>query len=195
MTVVLLHAYPLDETMWDGQREVLAGRETFTPNLYRLGSSMDGWAAAVLTQTEGELVLVGASMGGGAAVAAARQAPERVRAIMLAGAHAGPDAPERRAFREQEIARLQAEDPEKIPAQVALRDRPDDRAVVASFPGPLWVVVGDSDELLPVQAARELSSSALRGRLVVIEGAGHLVSVDKPHQFNPVLSGFLEECA
>jgi pimeloyl-ACP methyl ester carboxylesterase len=75
-----------------------------------------------------------------------------------------------------------------------LRDRPDDRAVLASFPGPILVVVGDEDPMLSVGDARALADSAL-GRLEVVPGAGHLVSLDQPERFNQLLSEFLEECA
>jgi pimeloyl-ACP methyl ester carboxylesterase len=69
----------------------------------------------------------------------------------------------------------------------ALRDRQDASDVVASFPGPLTLVVGDRDELLPVDEARKIVESAPNGRLEVVEGAGHLVSVDAPERFNEIL--------
>lgn len=134
-------------------------------------------------------------MGGGCALALERRSPGLLRALVLAGAHAGPDAPGRRPAREQQIAELRAEgDEEKAAVVQALRDRPDDRVVVASFPGPLLVAVGDADPMISVEAARTLAESAPRGRLEIVEGAGHLVSLDRAEAFNRVLAGFLEEC-
>ena len=101
MNVVLLHAFPLDPRMWEPQREVLAGHEVLAPDLYDLGSSMDEWARVILPQVDGDFVVVGASMGGYAALALTLLAPERVRALVLVGAPADPaDAErlERRAF-------------------------------------------------------------------------------------------------
>ena len=69
----------------------------------------------------------------------------------------------------------------------ALRDRRDATDVVAGFTGPLMVVVGDRDELLPVDEAREIAGSAPDGRFEVVEGAGHVVSVDAPERFNQIL--------
>jgi pimeloyl-ACP methyl ester carboxylesterase len=69
----------------------------------------------------------------------------------------------------------------------ALRDRPDATDVVAVFQGPLAVVVGDRDELLPVEEARQIAESAPKGRLDVVEGAGHLVSLEAPERFNQIL--------
>ncbi|MDW8339481.1 MAG: hypothetical protein RMM28_10120, partial [Thermoleophilia bacterium] len=76
-------------------------------------------------------------------------------------------------------------------AQEAIRDRPDARGVVASFGGPLLVCVGDRDELVPVEEARELAASALLGSLEVFPGAGHLLSVEQPERFRSVLLAFL----
>ena len=103
MNVVLLHAFPLDERMWDPQRGPLARHEVFAPNLYRLGRTMDEWADAVLAARDGDFVAVGASMGGYCALALARRAPERLTGLVLSGARAGADTPERRAARADTI--------------------------------------------------------------------------------------------
>nr|MBA2475150.1 alpha/beta fold hydrolase [Actinomycetota bacterium] len=85
MKVVLLHALPLDERMWESQVAVLDGHEVVAPKLYPLGSSMEEWADGVLALAGGgPLVLVGASMGGYCSLAIARRVPERVRAVLLA---------------------------------------------------------------------------------------------------------------
>jgi pimeloyl-ACP methyl ester carboxylesterase len=195
MKILLLHAFPLDPTMWEAQRPVLEGHEVVAPSIYGRGSTMDAWADSLLGEREGPFdCCVGASMGGGCALALERKSPGLLGALVLAGAQGGPDAQERRPFREQQIAELREQgDEEKVAVVEALRDRPDDRAVLASFAGPVFVVVGDSDEMVSVDAARALAESALRGRLEVIEHAGHLVSLDQPDRFNAVLARFLEE--
>jgi pimeloyl-ACP methyl ester carboxylesterase len=81
--------------MW-GEREGLV-----VPSLYELGDSVDTWADSVLERVEGEIVAIGASMGGYAALALARRAPERVRGLVLVGARAEADSPERKAAREE----------------------------------------------------------------------------------------------
>jgi pimeloyl-ACP methyl ester carboxylesterase len=92
---VWLHAFPLDGRMW-GEREGLV-----VPSLYELGDSVDVWADSVLERVEGEIVAIGASMGGYAALALARRAPERVRGLVLVGARAEADSPERKAARDE----------------------------------------------------------------------------------------------
>jgi pimeloyl-ACP methyl ester carboxylesterase len=206
MKVVLLHAFPLDERMWGPQVAALRDQEVVTPNLYDLGgSSIDDWAERILAEVDGDLVAVGASMGGYVALAMARREPERIRGLALAGSRATADPPDRRALRDKMIRVVQEEGiegwnrefsppgppdrptDELVRGIEALRDRPDATDVVASFAGPLVVVVGDQDDILPVDEARQIAESAPNGRLEVVEGAGHLVSVEAPDRFNQIL--------
>ena len=210
MRVVLVHAFPLDDRMWDSQLEALADEDVYVPYLYGLGgNSVDGWAEHVLERTEGELLVVGASLGGYVALAMARIAPDRVTSLLLAGARATADPPERRAAREEMIRVVQAEGiegwnrefappgpddrtvDELVRGIQALRDRRDSTEVVAGFTGPLTVVVGDHDELLPVDEARQIAESAPNGSFEVVAGAGHVVSVDAPARFNEILRELL----
>jgi len=107
MKVVLLHGFPLDERMWEPQLESLRDYEVSTPRLYGRGESLEDWAASLLDEQDGELVLVGASLGGYAALAMTNRAPERVRALALIGARAEGDSPERRAGRADTIALIE----------------------------------------------------------------------------------------
>jgi 3-oxoadipate enol-lactonase len=106
VTLVFLHALPLDERMWSAQLERFGG---IAPRLYGRGPQLDGWAEAVLAEVEGELVLVGASMGGYCALAMARREPERVRGLVLAGSRADADSAERFAARADTIELIRRE--------------------------------------------------------------------------------------
>jgi len=212
MRVVLIHAFPLDERMWEPQLEALATHDVSTPNLYDLGgNSVDGWAERILEQEDGELAVVGASVGGYVGLAMARRAPERVLGLLLAGARAGADPPERRAARDEAIRTLREEGieawapsaPAPPPSErtvdelvrtvEALRDRPDSTEVVRRFAGPLWIAVGENDPFLPVDEARALVASAPNGRLELFEGAGHFTNMEQPERFNRLLGEFLSE--
>jgi 3-oxoadipate enol-lactonase len=114
MKVLLLHAFPLDERMWEPQLESLRDYEVSTPRLYGRGESLDDWAASLLDEEDGELILVGASLGGYAALAMTSRAPERVRALALVGARADGDSPERRAGRADTIALIENEGVEAL---------------------------------------------------------------------------------
>jgi pimeloyl-ACP methyl ester carboxylesterase len=212
--VLLVHAFPLDERMWEPQLEALAGYDVETPNLYDLGgNSVDHWAERLLAPGDDELVVVGASVGGYVGLAMARREPERVRGLLLAGSRAGPDTPGRRAARDEAIRMVQEEGieawapnapapppPERTVDQVvrtleALRDRPDASDVVARFEGPLWIAVGDNDPFLPVDEAREIVGSARDGRLEVFEDTGHFPNREQPDRFNALLHEFLRAAA
>lgn len=206
MKILLLHAWPLDERMWAPQLPVLrdAGFEPLAPRLYGRGPSIDGWAAQLLGEVEGPLAAVGASMGGYCALAIARRAQERVVGIVLAGSKAEADSPERRRFRDEQIASLLTDGvPPELEsdvaaedlavAQEAIRDRPDASGVVQAFGGPLLVCVGDGDEIVSVGEARGIAEGALLGSLEVFPGAGHILSLDRPEKFNEILMEFLSQ--
>jgi 3-oxoadipate enol-lactonase len=225
MTVVLLHAFPLDSLMWEPQHEALAGHEVLAPDLYGFGSSMEEWAGAILPQIDGDFVVVGASMGGYCALALTRLAPERVRALVLVGSRADPDTPERREARAVTIERLREGGPEALwedmrpklfpedadPAVVegarelalaqdpdglvralgAIRDRPDSTDVVESLEAPVLVAVGDDDPYVPIEVADALAARARDGRIEVYR-SGHLLSLERPDEFNRALSALLD---
>ena len=206
MNVVLLHAWPLDEGMWDPLLPAVreAGLEPVAPRLYGRGGSIDGWAAQILGEVEGPIVAVGASMGGYTALALARRAPERVLGIVLAGSRADADSSERQASRDEQIARLRSEGvpgdldtdvpaEELAVAQEAIRDRADAFGVVGAFGGPLLVCVGDADEIVSVEEARAIADAALRGSLEIFSGAGHLLTVEQPERVRAVLTEFLAQ--
>jgi len=105
---------------------------------------------------------------------------------------AGGGAPGR-ARRARRAAPLRARALDLAVAQEAIRDRQDASGVVGAFGGPLLVCVGDQDEILSVEEAREIVAGALLGSLEVFAGAGHFVNVEQPERFNRVLLDFLSQ--
>jgi len=211
--VLLLHAFPLDKGMWEPQRAALAGHEVVAPRLYGRGRTMDQWADSIAGETEGDLVVVGASMGGYCALALARRVPERVRGLLLVGARPDADSAERRAGREDTIELIRSEGLEGlwqimlpklfhdesaadehlvyrdtdalVTAMGAIRDREDSTDVVRSFSGPVQFVIGEFD---PYVSAEEVSEFDVRE----MRGAGHLVNLERPDEFNEILSEFVD---
>ncbi len=212
MKVLRLHAFPLDKGMWEPQRAALAGHEVVAPRLYGRGRTMDQWADSIAGETEGDLVVVGASMGGYCALALARRVPERVRGLLLVGARPDADSAERRASREDTIELIRSEGLEGlwqmmlpklfhdesaadehlvyrdtealITALEAVRDRADSTDVVRSFSGPVQFVIGEFD---PYVSAAELSKFDVRE----LRGVGHLVNLERPDEFNEILREFV----
>jgi pimeloyl-ACP methyl ester carboxylesterase len=212
VTILLLHAFPVDERMWEPQRETLTGHEVCAPPLYGRGRTMAAWANSIAGETDGEFVVVGASMGGYCALALARHVPERVRAMLLIGARPDADSDERRAGRADTIELIRNEGPEGlwrtmvpklfgdpggaderllhrdpdglIAAVEAIRDREDSTELARNFDGPLQFVVGEHD---PFVSAAELTGFDVRE----IAAAGHLVNIERPDEFNEILREFL----
>jgi pimeloyl-ACP methyl ester carboxylesterase len=191
----------------------LADHEVVAPRLYGRGPTMDAWADSIAAETEGEFVVVGASMGGYCALALARRAPDRVRALLLVGARPDADSDERRAGRADTIELIRREGPDGlwrmmlpkvfadtsvgdkrllyrdadglIGAVEAIRDRPDSTELARNFPGPLQFVVGEYENFV---TAGELTEFDVRE----VAGSGHLVNLERPDEFNAILREFLE---
>jgi pimeloyl-ACP methyl ester carboxylesterase len=109
LTVLLLHAFPLDSRMWEETRARLeqAGYAVAAPDLPPAAEiGVEAWARRVLASVPGDLVPVGISMGGYLAFELWRQAPERIRALVLADTKAGADAPQARQARDDTISLL-----------------------------------------------------------------------------------------
>lgn len=71
-------------------------------------------------------------------------------------------------------------------AQEAMAARPDRTGLLAGFAGPSLVVVGEEDELSPVDVARGISYKLADSDLVIVPRSGHMTSIESPQ---PVASG------
>jgi pimeloyl-ACP methyl ester carboxylesterase len=222
VTVVLLHGLPLDAGMWEPQLGVL-GDQASVPTLYDFpGETMDAWADAVLESVAGELVLVGASMGGYCVLAAARRAPERVAGLVLVGSRADPDPPERREGREAQLRAIaeggaaglwEAMAPSLFSPGVdpAILERARSIALEQPADGLARAVraIRDRRDCRDVLAALGERSLAIFGEAdpiaspeeveaphkVVVAGAGHLVGMERPDDVTQQLRHALDRWA
>jgi len=219
--VLLLHAFPFDERMWEPQLPALAEHDVVTPHLYGLGASMDDWARS-LTDLRAEVV-VGASMGGYCAQRLLAHAD--VRALVLVGSRAGADPPERRQARDETIRLIREEgvaalwekqrpvlfpenadesvvararelaldqDQEELATGVAaMRDRPDSTDLVRETAAKLLVARGVHDPFLSAEEAQSIAATAKGGSFHTFAGSGHLPSFERPEEFIEELAGFL----
>jgi len=88
LELILLHALPLDGTMWAEQMQLLPGA-THAPTLYSFGDRIESWAEKALALTKSKrLVVVGCSVGGSCALEVAALAPDRVAVLVLIGTKA-----------------------------------------------------------------------------------------------------------
>ena len=112
LPVVLLHAFPLNASMWMPQREALgASHRVITPDQRGFGGSQlghdepsldeaaDDIAAMLDARKIDRVVLGGLSMGGYVAMSFLRRHSQRVSALILADTKLGADSPEGAANR------------------------------------------------------------------------------------------------
>ena len=101
--LVLLPGLAGDRVMWRAQLQALSERDPVVADVHMRHATIPDMAAALLAETQGPLVLCGASMGGMVAMEAARQAPARVAGLALIGTTARPESAEMRDVRENAI--------------------------------------------------------------------------------------------
>ncbi len=75
----------------------------------------------------------------------------------------------------------------------ALATRPDQTASLAAYPGPALVLMGEQDRLCPRSRHDLMHALMPQSRLVVIDGAGHLPTLEKPLETTAALRRWLEE--
>lgn len=93
MAILLVPGFMADATLWN---DMLPALERFGPIVHadlRHDTSVEAMARRVLETAPPTFLLVGFSMGGYVARAIARQAPERVRALVLVATSTRPDTP------------------------------------------------------------------------------------------------------
>jgi pimeloyl-ACP methyl ester carboxylesterase len=126
--VVLVHAFPLDHSMWDAQAAALAsGWRVIAPDLRGFGESQVSEGTVTMEQFADDLaglldalgidepvVFCGLSMGGYVGWQFYRKYASRVRAMILCDTRAVADTPEARAGRKDMIDRVLRDGPEPV---------------------------------------------------------------------------------
>lgn len=75
---------------------------------------------------------------------------------------------------------------------LALADRPDQQDTLRAYDGPALVLCGRDDALCPV-ARHELMHDLIAGStLCIVEGAGHLPTLEQPEETSAALAAWLE---
>lgn len=170
--------------------------------LVAVGASMGGYCASAIARLAPERLEAIVLVGSRADADPPERRPLREQWIAIAREQGGDglwEAAAKNFFTAQAdpavVARahqLAAEqDPEGlIRAIEAIRDRPDSTEAVTSGI-PLLVVAGSEDSLIPVEVARELGDASPAGRAEVLEGCGHLPSMERPDELNRILTAFV----
>jgi pimeloyl-ACP methyl ester carboxylesterase len=194
------------ESQGDGHRTIQAYRDGVRDLLEALGIR--------------RVVLVGHSMGGGIAQSFALSYPDRLAGLVLVGTGARlrvhPDifaAIQRDVGEAGRLISGLSYAPAAVSATVAsaaeafARNRAsvlegDFRACdafdlmgeIPEIRTPTLIICGEEDRLTPVKYARFLHEKIPGSELTVIPGAGHMVMLEKPAEFNRALTAFLDAC-
>ena len=94
----------------------------------------------------------------------------------------------------RETNRLMAEDvgPEAfIRQQTAIIGRPDSRPTLSSISCPTLVLVGEQDELTPLDRAVEMAHGIRGAQLVTVPECGHLSTLERPREVTRALLDWL----
>jgi len=78
---------------------------------------------------------------------------------------------------------------------IAMAHRPDSRPDLPTIDVPTAVVVGDEDEITPLELAKAMSDAIPNATLSIIPGAGHLANLEAPTAFEAALRAWLRRTA
>lgn len=77
--------------------------------------------------------------------------------------------------------------------QRAILSRPDSRSLLPQIEIPALVLVGEEDAITPPDVAREMAEMIEWASLVVVPGAGHLSTLERPEEVSRALRIWLEK--
>lgn len=80
-------------------------------------------------------------------------------------------------------------------ALIALRDRPDSTPHLHRIQVPTLVIVGDGDQITPVELAESMKAAIPNAKLVMVRGAGHMTPIEQPAQVSQAIRQFVGKIA
>src|SRR6266850_1417249 len=204
--LVLLHAFPLDRSMWDREVRALsdAASPIIAPSFPGFGKSelppdqptLDDYADAVIGVLDATRVetaaFAGLSMGGYVAFSIWRRHRARVERLALIDTKAEGDTPEAKENRIRLAELIRAQRPEAVAqASVAMGGRHDSIADLGTIDVPTAVIVGEADAITPLANAKTMHERIRHSSLTVIPDAGHLANIEAPEAFDKALRAWL----
>ena len=200
--IVLVHGHPLDHTMWQPQVELLAPKyRVIVPELRGYGKTplpagkrvtlLDDFAEDILELTRllgiERFVVAGLSLGGQVVLETYRQAPERIRGLVVADSYARLDTPEQKQGRIETAERFEREGFGNFAAETMDKMiSPTNNAAHPDLARQITKMVADSN---PAGAAAALRGRAERRDYLPLLGhiqAPALIIVGREDAFAPV---------
>lgn len=172
-----------------------------TGALLPIGLSMGGYVALEMARLAPERIVGMALLSTNAGVDSDERANERRRAIKLAS-HKGFKGITR-SFLSQLVSKTAPVDLELadnilamasdigrlgfVRQQTAILGRRDQRDTLAGFGAPVLVLCGTADVLTPPKFSREMANLAPNATLMLLDGIGHLSSLESPEAVSKAL--------
>ncbi len=75
----------------------------------------------------------------------------------------------------------------------ALMDRPDQCEVLSAYTGKALILCGREDGLCPIERHQLMHDLLLHSTIAIIDGAGHLPTLEKPNETTAALTRWLED--
>ncbi len=166
-------------------------------------------------------VWVGHSMGSAIALAIALRVPNLVQGLVLVGAagsfRVNPNLlellGERKGFEEAvrliikwsfsrqaspQLVALAAERMAEVRPEVLYQDflacdRFDETARLGELRSPTLVIAGREDRMVPLEQSEQLAGALAEAQLEVVEGAGHMVMLERPSAVAAAMKAFLRD--
>src|SRR5258705_339083 len=139
LPILFLPGSLCDEFLWRHQIDAFRNRVELRVGDLTQDDNIAAMAERILTRFAGPFAVIGHSMGAYVAFELLRQAPERIRRLVLAGASARPDAPAETSRRQDLLAM-----PERVPFR--------------GITPPLMALLSHMDWLSEVDLTREIEA-------------------------------------
>src|SRR6266511_452280 len=196
--LLLLHAFPVDASMWEPQLAAIRGElAVVAPNFPGFGDAP--LAGEVSTMDEAAEVAAAEGADDEAGRERRRALAQRLRAegneflVESPPPLLSAEAPAELWNHVKSIIATQSAEAIAA-ASLGMAERPDSTADLPGIDVPTLVITSSADTLIPPDATSPMADAIPRGDLEVIERAGHLSSLEAPQEFNRLLRNLLVRC-
>ncbi len=207
---VFIHGGHLESSSWSSQVAYFSKRyRTITYDIRGHGQSevpREGYSISDCVEDLHQLLnhlalervyLAGLSMGSYIAITFTLLHPERVDALVLAGANSGPVIETLRTRGEEKAARMRSKGTDSakkfVKAHEANLARPDLTPRLSEIRQPVLMIVGEQDVITPTYISEAMHREIANSRMVVVPNCGHRCQEEQPDTFNSIVSDFLEK--
>ncbi|HMJ69696.1 MAG TPA: alpha/beta hydrolase [Cyclobacteriaceae bacterium] len=77
----------------------------------------------------------------------------------------------------------------------AMRDRPDRRKLLEDFNGPLLMIAGEKDDIIPLDTLMDQAVLPKKGRLSILSDTGHMGMLESTNRSVEIVTQFVGSCA